>query len=317
MRIIAGQFRSRPLLAPRGFTTRPMPDRVRESLFGMLGARIEGAHVADLFAGSGAIGLEALSRGAASCVFVEQDRNAADVLQRNIDAFKVGAQARIVQGDALGSSIPARLPKPVDLIMLDPPYPLVKQPAGWNRVRDQATRLAGLLAGDGFLVLRTPWPFVLDAAEAESPPPGDAAPARKGRGRGGPRGRGKARTSGNPLDRRGRRREHNAEGEAIEWIQRIDRPDLDPAEVLRPDQLRGLKRQSVRPPADDAHDAAEESEDFSAEDGLRDDGDEVRVKNKPAVTPGTPGDLSIAGLRGPETHVYGTTAVHWYMQKTP
>ncbi|MFZ5794795.1 MAG: RsmD family RNA methyltransferase, partial [Pseudomonadota bacterium] len=87
MRIIAGKWRGRPIVAPKGDATRPTADRVREALFSMLASRLgsfEDLAVADLFAGSGALGLEALSRGAASCIFVEQDKAALDALRTNI-----------------------------------------------------------------------------------------------------------------------------------------------------------------------------------------------------------------------------------------
>ena len=90
MRIIAGEWRGRPLRAPEGDTTRPTADRTRETLFSMLLSRLgsfEGLSVADLFAGSGALGLEALSRGAASCLFVEQDPGAIRAIRANLAAL--------------------------------------------------------------------------------------------------------------------------------------------------------------------------------------------------------------------------------------
>jgi len=120
MRIIAGQWRGRPIIAPKGEATRPTADRMREALFSMLASRLgsfDELAVADLFAGSGALGLEALSRGAASCVFVEQDRAAVDALKANI--AKLGAKA-----DVRAQSVLALPPatKPYDLILMDPPY---------------------------------------------------------------------------------------------------------------------------------------------------------------------------------------------------
>ena len=120
MRIIAGQWRGRPLVAPKGDTTRPTADRTREALFSMLASRLgsfEDLAAADLFAGSGALGLEALSRGAASCLFVEQDRAALDALRANI--AKLGAKADIRAQSVLALG-PARAP--LDLVMMDPPY---------------------------------------------------------------------------------------------------------------------------------------------------------------------------------------------------
>jgi 16S rRNA (guanine966-N2)-methyltransferase len=121
VRVIAGQWRGRPLVAPKGDATRPTADRTREALFSMLASRVgsfEGLAVADLFAGSGALGLEALSRGAATCMFVEQDKPALDALRANIAKLEAtGADVRAASVLALG---PARAP--LDIVMMDPPY---------------------------------------------------------------------------------------------------------------------------------------------------------------------------------------------------
>ncbi len=122
MRIIAGQWRSRPLVAPKGDTTRPTADRTRETLFSMLTSRLgsfEGLTVADLFAGSGALGLEALSRGAAKAIFVEQDAAALQALRSNVANFRAQAQCDVRASSVLALG-PAR--QPVDLLMMDPPY---------------------------------------------------------------------------------------------------------------------------------------------------------------------------------------------------
>lgn len=121
MRIIAGEWRGRPLEAPPGQATRPTADRVRETLFSMLASRLgtfEELRVADLFAGSGALGLEALSRGAGHATFVESDSAAAGVIQRN--AAKLGASDRIqlLRGSALSLPRSAAF----DLVLADPPY---------------------------------------------------------------------------------------------------------------------------------------------------------------------------------------------------
>ncbi|MFL6845931.1 MAG: 16S rRNA (guanine(966)-N(2))-methyltransferase RsmD [Allosphingosinicella sp.] len=156
MRIIAGKWRGRPLLAPAGAATRPTADRVREALFSMLESRLgsfEGLQVADLFAGSGALGLEALSRGAAHCLFVESDRAAIDAIRRNIAAL--GAEGEILPGRAEH----VRLPRPVDLAFLDPPYgsglaaaalaQLPIAPGGWASVE---TGRSEAVAAEGFEV---------------------------------------------------------------------------------------------------------------------------------------------------------------------
>ena len=122
MRIIAGQWRGRKLIAPAGETTMPTSDRTRETLFSMLVSRLgsfEGLTVADLFAGSGALGIEALSRGAASSIFVEQDAAAIRALRSNLASLQAQAQ-----GDVRATSVLALGPakQPLDLILLDPPY---------------------------------------------------------------------------------------------------------------------------------------------------------------------------------------------------
>ena len=120
MRIIAGKWRGRPIVAPKGEDTRPTADRTREALFSMLTSRVgsfEGLAVADLFAGSGALGIEALSRGAATCLFVEQDRLAVDALKANLAKLEVRADVRATSVMALGPA-----PAALDVIMMDPPY---------------------------------------------------------------------------------------------------------------------------------------------------------------------------------------------------
>jgi 16S rRNA (guanine966-N2)-methyltransferase len=120
MRIVAGAWRGRRLVAPPGRTTRPTSDRVREALFSILGP-LDGERVLDLFAGSGALGLEALSRGAAEATFVERDRAALRALRANVEAL--GAQARVVAGDAAGFlRNAAETHAHYDLVFLDPPY---------------------------------------------------------------------------------------------------------------------------------------------------------------------------------------------------
>lgn len=122
MRIIAGDWRGRKLIAPKGEATRPTADRTRETLFNMLASRLgsfAGLTVADLFAGSGALGLEALSRGAASCLFVEHDRAAVEAIRANITAFDARACCD-VQAQSVMTLGPARAVP--DLLLLDPPY---------------------------------------------------------------------------------------------------------------------------------------------------------------------------------------------------
>lgn len=122
MRIIAGDWRGRPIEAPPGHGTRPTSDRAREGLFSMLVSRLgsfEDLQVADLFAGTGALGLEALSRGAAHCTFVEKDRAALDMLRRNVERLGAGARADIRSQSVEHAPHPARA---CHLVLIDPPY---------------------------------------------------------------------------------------------------------------------------------------------------------------------------------------------------
>jgi 16S rRNA (guanine(966)-N(2))-methyltransferase RsmD len=121
VRVIAGRYGGRRLQAPPGTATRPTSDRVREALFSILGTRVAGARVLDLFAGSGALGLEALSRGAASVTFVESAPAALRVLRTNLSTLD--AEAEIVRADALKWLRAASAgPRQYDLVFLDPPY---------------------------------------------------------------------------------------------------------------------------------------------------------------------------------------------------
>ena len=122
MRIVAGEWRRRQLRAPPGEGTRPTADRTRETLFSMLASRLgsfEGLVVADLFAGSGALGLEALSRGAERCLFVENDATALRALRGNIAALRAQQRCEVIAGSVLALG-PAKAA--ADLVLLDPPY---------------------------------------------------------------------------------------------------------------------------------------------------------------------------------------------------
>jgi 16S rRNA (guanine966-N2)-methyltransferase len=139
MRIIAGTYRGHRIAAPKGRDTRPTSDRVRESAFNLIGP-VDDAEVLDLFAGSGARGLEALSRGAAHATFVESDRDACRIIDANLD--KLGLKATVLQLDAVRALAQER--RTYDLVLCDPPY-------DYDPAR-LAPHLAKALTGEGVLV---------------------------------------------------------------------------------------------------------------------------------------------------------------------
>lgn len=123
MRIIAGEFKSRKIDFPKTKLTRPMTDRSKETLFNILGSLVEGKHVLDLFAGSGSLGLEALSRGCRDVTFVDQADWASKVIQRNLESLGLSARAQVVEADVLKSI--SRFEKRGDrysMIFVDPPF---------------------------------------------------------------------------------------------------------------------------------------------------------------------------------------------------
>ena len=153
MRVISGELGGRRLVAPDGTTTRPTTDKVRQAVFNSLdhAGELDGAAVVDLYAGSGAMGLEALSRGAARCTFVERDRNALAALRANIDTLAVGPRATVVASDVL-AWLPAL--RNVDVVFVDPPYTF-----------DTWERLLGLIENSGARLV------VAEAADEVAPPP--------------------------------------------------------------------------------------------------------------------------------------------------
>lgn len=228
LRIIGGQLKRRHIhTPPDAATTRPMPDRVRQAIFNLLRGHTEGVEVLDAFAGTGAMGFEALSRGASGVVFVERERKIAKLIERTAEELGVADRVEIASSDALGAAALARCPEGVHLIFFDPPYPLVRDQAQWPRVRDQLARLIAKLDDTGYAVFRTPWPF-LHAEEGEV-------------------------TDARPVPKR----------------VRDDEPEV---EVLDLNQAH---------PKHELHEV----------------------------------DLAIPGALGPETHVYGSMAVHLYMRE--
>jgi len=149
VRIIAGTHRGRRIAAPKGEHTRPTSDRVREALFNLVGP-VEDATVLDLYAGSGALGLEALSRGARRCVFVEADGAACRVIKRNLETLELTG-ALVHQRDAITVLREETLAgRRYDLVLLDPPY------ERWAAVRQKlAELLPRVVAGSGLVVVET------------------------------------------------------------------------------------------------------------------------------------------------------------------
>jgi 16S rRNA (guanine966-N2)-methyltransferase len=162
MRIVGGRFGGRPLLAPKSQAIRPTSDRLRETLFNILvhsyGDPVEGARVLDLFAGTGALGLEALSRGAAFVLFVDEGAEARALLRGNVDALGAGGATRIFRRDATRLG-PAHPVEPFSLAFLDPPYG-----KGLGEKALTSARDGGWLAPDALIVVE-------EASDAGFAPP--------------------------------------------------------------------------------------------------------------------------------------------------
>ena len=148
MRVIAGTARGVPLAAPRDRATRPITDRVKETLFAILGERVPGARALDLYAGSGAIGIEALSRGAESVDFVERHRGALAVLRANLERTGLGDRARVHAVDV--ARFVAASDGSWDLVLADPPYEA-------RAIVAPLRAVAARMAPDGLLVLKHFW----------------------------------------------------------------------------------------------------------------------------------------------------------------
>ena len=149
MRVIAGSRKGHKLAAPRGFDTRPTSDRVRENIFNLVGP-VDDAKVLDLFAGSGALGIEALSRGATSAVFVDDDADAVRAIERNLDRLRLTG-ARVVHGDVVRTiAQEATTGAKYDLVLVDPPYGMLTE------IQPRLARhLPPLLAAAGLLVVES------------------------------------------------------------------------------------------------------------------------------------------------------------------
>ena len=149
MRIIAGSRRGARLVAPRGHDTRPTPDRVREAAFNLIGP-VDGARVLDLYAGSGAIGLEALSRGAARAVLVENDRSALAAIERNLEKLRLTGVEVARESAVARVAADARRGSRYDLVFIDPPYRMLS-----NALRELTSHLPSVLAEGGVVVVES------------------------------------------------------------------------------------------------------------------------------------------------------------------
>jgi len=149
MRVIAGTKKGHTLVAPHGTETRPTSDRVRENIFNLVGP-LDGATVLDLYAGSGALGLEALSRGAARATFVEVDPDAARTIERNLDKLRLTGARVLRQNATTALAQEASAGRKYDLVLVDPPYDM------YADLEPQLARyLPSVIAPDGVLVVET------------------------------------------------------------------------------------------------------------------------------------------------------------------
>ena len=164
MRIIAGERRGAQIEAPPGLIARPMRDQVRTALFNILGPeRVEGARALDLFAGSGSLGLEAISRGAESCLFVERASICLKTIEKNVAHLRFGDRAILRRADLARGVAGLKAPglSPFTLVLMDPPFPLLRKPPGPGEanvkeiLRELGT-VPGLLTPDARICLETP-----------------------------------------------------------------------------------------------------------------------------------------------------------------
>ncbi|MDY7010566.1 MAG: 16S rRNA (guanine(966)-N(2))-methyltransferase RsmD [Planctomycetota bacterium] len=156
MRIIAGQHKGRRLLPPKSMTTRPITSRVKAALFNIIGDAVADAVVADLFSGTGSMGLEALSRGAKFCFFAERDRQALDRLKRNIKAMDQTDRCRVWRGDILRylRRWLEEANEPIDLAFVDPPYALSERWRWGQAVEKLFAPLGAKMDDEGLVVFR-------------------------------------------------------------------------------------------------------------------------------------------------------------------
>lgn len=324
MRIISGEFRRRVLKTPPdGSVTRPIPDRVKESLFQQLRGHYEDATIFDAFAGTGAIGLEAVSRGARKCVMVEKDRFIAEILRNNVSSLGCEDRCEVLVADALGPAALARAPRPLHLAFLDPPYPLVRDRAGFERVKAQMAKLIELLDDTGFLVLRTPTPLRFEVAGQEQPSDGMEMTEkvfrkkanereewkREQRQRERDEARGKADKGGKPGEK-------NAGGK-VSGKARTPEPDdeFDEFEFEDDDHESDHGSDHNDDFARSDHDESAYMSPAEMEELLAAEAADAAALEAASGLQYEEADFSIPGADGPETRVYHNMAVHLYCKK--
>ena len=283
IRIIGGQLKRRRIFTPPDAeTTRPMPDRVRQALFNLLRGHAEGVDVFDGFAGSGALGFEAISRGARHVVFVERERRVAALIEQTARELNIEDRCEIATGDALGAGALARCPEGVHLVFFDPPYPLVRERAQWPRVRDQFGRLIGKLDETGYAMIRTPWPCVHEIASEKTDD--EVEPNTHSRAH---------------------NRKHGTHRKGKDGMLRVDALGHDLHELDEMAQMIELdeaQRQAFEMEADGERD-------LDAGASVIHESTKIKQARKVVAV-----DMKIPGAIGPETHAYGTTAIHLYMR---
>ena len=158
MRVITGKARGIQLKTPEGMLTRPTADRVKEALFSIINFDIPGASVLDLFGGTGQLGIEALSRGARSAVFVDSREDACKLIRENLKRTKLEADAKVVRSDYL--DFLNRTREQFDIILLDPPYAEVFLENALKRITEiDILRSGGIIVAERPLGKELPWEF--------------------------------------------------------------------------------------------------------------------------------------------------------------
>lgn len=167
LRVTAGDMRGFKLEIPRSSAVRPPLEMLREAVFNILGQDLDGWRLADLFAGSGIMGIEALSRGASKVVFVEKDRDSVAVINRNLEKTGLLSKGIVIRGNAFSSARRLDGMGPIDAVFVDPPFATMRAARGRGRILELVGELfaSGELSGDAHVILRAPEKTVLEVPE--------------------------------------------------------------------------------------------------------------------------------------------------------